>query len=326
MAKLYKGPVTDHFSGEFFYNPNHGQVRGSGSLIQWLRNRQPGPWRKWVDAAPGATPPESVASGKLRVTFIGHSSLLIQMDGLNILCDPVWSMRASPVPFAGPKRHRPPGLRFDQLPPIHLVLQSHDHYDHFDVPTYRRIRDAHQRAHYAVPLGVAARLTEKRLAKYEQISELDWWDGFDIGSHVRVTAVPALHFSGRGLRDRNRTLWAGYVIEGPSGRVYFAGDTAYGSHFRAIGERFPQMRLALIPIGAYRPQWFMGPVHISPQDAVKAHEDLGASTSMGIHFGTFRLADDGETEPPEELQKELDTRKESHRFWTLEPGEGREVP
>src|ERR1700744_129819 len=158
MAKLYKGPVTDHFSGEFFYNPNHGQVRGSGSLIQWLRNRQPGPWRKWVDAAPGPTPPESVASGKLRVTFIGHSSLLIQMDGLNILCDPVWSMRASPVPFAGPKRHRPPGLRFDQLPPIHLVLQSHDHYDHFDVPTYRRIRDAHPRAHYAVPLGVAARL------------------------------------------------------------------------------------------------------------------------------------------------------------------------
>jgi L-ascorbate metabolism protein UlaG (beta-lactamase superfamily) len=324
--KKHQGPPSDHFNGEVFFNPNHGQVRGTGSLIEWLRNRDQGPWRKWTDAAPGPTPPERVTGGGLRVTFVGHSTVLLQIDGLNILCDPVWSKRASPIFFAGPKRHRPPGIRFDQLPTIDLVLQSHDHYDHFDVPTYRKIAKASWTPKYAVPLGVAQRLTTKGLAQPEQIAELDWGDTAEVSSHVRVTAVPALHFSGRGLRDRNRTLWCGYVVEGPSGRVYFAGDTAYGNHFREIGERFPQMRLALIPIGAYRPQWFMGPVHISPQDAVKAHEDLGASTSMGIHFGTFRLADDGETEPPEQLQKELDNRKEQHRFWTLEPGEGRDVP
>jgi L-ascorbate metabolism protein UlaG (beta-lactamase superfamily) len=324
--KPYQGPVTDHFNGEFFYNPNHGQPRGAGSLFEWLRNRQPGPWRKWTDAAAGATPPERVSDGGLRVTFVGHSTVLIQMDGLNILCDPVWSKRASPVFFAGPKRHRPPGIRFDQLPTIDLVLQSHDHYDHFDVPTYRKIHRAKWSPKYAVPLGVAQRLVSKRLASSGQISELDWGGGAQITQDVRVTAVPALHFSGRGLRDRNRTLWCGYVVEGPSGAVYFAGDTAYGTHFRQIGERFRKIRLALIPIGAYRPQWFMGPVHISPADAVKAHEDVGAATSVGIHFGTFRLADDGETEPVTELRKALDDRKAGHRFWTLEPGEGREIP
>ena len=322
----YQGPVSDHFNGEFFFNPNHAQLRGAGSLYEWLKSRQPGPWRKWTDAAPGPTPPERVTQGDLRVTFVGHSTVLIQMDGLNILTDPVWSMRASPVPFAGPKRHRPPGIRFDQLPTIDLVLQSHDHYDHFDIPTYRKIARAKWNTRYVVPLGVAQRLTSKSLARTEQISELDWWDSVQVSSHVRVTAIPALHFSGRGLRDRNRTLWAGYAIEGPSGRVIFAGDTAYGTHFRQISERFPQPRLALIPIGAYRPQWFMGPVHISPQDAVKAHEDLGASTSVAIHFGTFRLADDGEDEPPLELKKELDARKEAHRFWTLGTGEGRDIP
>jgi L-ascorbate metabolism protein UlaG (beta-lactamase superfamily) len=324
--KKYQGPPSDHFNGEFFFNPNHGQLRGAGSLFQWLSTREPGPWRKWTDAAPGPTPPERVTSGALRVTFVGHSTVLIQMDGLNILCDPVWSMRASPLSFIGPKRHRPAGIRFDQLPTIDLVLQSHDHYDHFDVPTHRKITASNWSPKYAVPLGVGNRLVSKGLAREGQISELDWGDTAEITSHVRVTAVPALHFSGRGLRDRNRTLWCGYVVEGPSGRFYFAGDTAYGSHFREIGERFPQVRLALIPIGAYRPQWFMGPVHISPQDAVKAHEDLGASTSVAIHFGTFRLADDGEAEPPEQLRKELDNRKVAHRFWTLEPGEGRDVP
>ncbi|MGC2720057.1 MAG: MBL fold metallo-hydrolase, partial [Candidatus Acidiferrales bacterium] len=305
---------------------DHAQLRGVGSLFEWLKNRQPGRWKKWTNAAPGLTPPERVSGGELRVTFVGHSTVLIQTDGLNVLCDPVWSMRASPVPFAGPKRHRPPGIRFDQLPTIDLVLQSHDHYDHFDVSTYRKIAAAKWGTKYAVPLGVADRLISKRLARAGAISELDWGDSVQVASHIRVTAVPALHFSGRGLRDRNRTLWCGYVVEGPSGRVYFAGDTAYGTHFRQIAERFPQVRLALIPIGAYRPQWFMGPVHISPQDAVKAHEDLGASTSVGIHFGTFRLADDGEDEPCAELKKELETRKAAHRFWTLEAGEGREIP
>ena len=323
--KFYSGPPSDHFNGEHFYNPPNGQPRVGAGLFQWLANRQPGPWRKWVDAAPGPIPPERVDNGAIRATFVGHSTVLLQFEGINVLLDPIWSKRASPVSFAGPKRHRPPGIRFEHLPKIHLVLQSHDHYDHFDVPTLRRI--ARQwKPNFAVPLGVAPRLVSKGIAADSQIAELDWWQPAQFSDSIRITAVPARHFSGRGLRDRNRTLWAGYVIESPSGTILFAGDTAYGPHFGEIAARFPKIRLALIPIGAYRPQWFMGPVHISPSDAVRAHKEVGAATSIAIHFGTFHLADDGEDEPVTELQRALDQEKERLRFWTLDPGEGRDIP
>jgi L-ascorbate metabolism protein UlaG (beta-lactamase superfamily) len=323
--KFYSGPPSNHFDGEHFYNPPIGQPRVGAGLFQWLANRQPGPWRKWVDAAPGPIPPERVEGGAIRATFIGHSSVLLQFEGINVLLDPIWSKRASPVSFAGPKRHRPPGIRFEHLPKIHLVLQSHDHYDHFDVPTLRRIA-AQWKPNFAVPLGVAPRLVSKKIAADSQIAELDWWQPAQFSDSIRITAVPARHFSGRGLRDRNRTLWSGYVIESPSGTILFAGDTAYGPHFAEIAARFPKIRLALIPIGAYRPQWFMGPVHISPSDAVRAHKEVGAATSIGIHFGTFHLADDGEDEPVTELQRALDQEKERLRFWTLDPGEGRDIP
>jgi L-ascorbate metabolism protein UlaG (beta-lactamase superfamily) len=323
--KFYSGPPSDHFDGEHFYNPPFGQPRVGAGLFQWLANRQPGPWRKWVDAAPGPIPPERVDNGAIRATFIGHSTVLLQFEGLNVLLDPIWSKRASPLSFVGPKRHRPPGIRFEHLPKIHLVLQSHDHYDHFDVPTLRRIA-SQWKPNFAVPLGVAPRLVSKKIAKTSQIAELDWWQPAQFSDSIRITAIPARHFSGRGLRDRNRTLWAGYVIESPSGTILFAGDTAYGPHFAEIAARFPKIRLALIPIGAYRPQWFMGPVHISPSDAVRAHKEVGAATSIGIHFGTFHLADDGEDEPVTELQRALDQEKERLRFWTLDPGEARDIP
>jgi L-ascorbate metabolism protein UlaG (beta-lactamase superfamily) len=323
--KFYSGPPSDHFNGEHFYNPHNGFPRVGGGLIQWLAHRKPGPWRKWTDAAPGAIPPERVSDGALRVTFIGHSSVLIQIDGINILCDPIWSKRASPVSWAGPKRRRAPGIPFEELPKIDLVLQSHDHYDHFDVPTLRRIA-SQWKPNFAVPLGVASRLISKKIAVDPQIAELDWWQPARFSELICITAVPARHFSGRGLRDRNKTLWCGYVVETPSGAVLFAGDTAYGPHFAEIRARFPKIRLALLPIGAYRPQWFMGPVHISPADAVRAHKEVGAATSVGIHFGTFRLADDGEEEPVAELQRALDHEKQRHRFWILDPGEGRDIP
>ena len=234
---FYHGPVSDHFDGEHFYNSPNGMPHGSGSVVKWLANREPGPWPKWIDAAPGPPPPERVSDGGLRATFVGHSTVLIQMDGVNILCDPIWSNRASPVSFAGPRRHRAPGIRFEQLPPIDLVLQSHDHYDHFDVQTLRRIASQWQPG-FGVPLGVARRLISKRIAQPEQIRELDWWQSAEAFDKLRITAVPARHFSGRSLRDRNKTLWCGYVIKGYSGTVYFAGDSGYGAHFRAIGARF----------------------------------------------------------------------------------------
>jgi L-ascorbate metabolism protein UlaG (beta-lactamase superfamily) len=326
--KHYLGPASDHFDGEHFFNPGRSGPRSTRSVFKWLLTRKPGPWRKWTDAPPGPPPPQRVSDGRTLATFVGHSTLLIQMAGMNILTDPIWSHRASPLSWIGPPRHRPPGLRFEDLPPIDLVLQSHDHYDHYDIQTLRRVAKK-WRPKFVAPLGVGARLESHGIADRSNATELDWWQAAAITREIKVTAVPARHFSGRGLRDRNRTLWCGYVVEGPAGAFYFAGDTAYGAHFKEIRKQFPVIRLAFIPIGAIRPEWLMGPVHISPADAVRAHLDLGAATSIGIHFGTFRLADDGEDEPVMELQRALDTVAASGprpRFWTLGHGEGREIP
>jgi L-ascorbate metabolism protein UlaG (beta-lactamase superfamily) len=324
--KLYRGPVSGHFNGEHFFNPGGPALRGSGSLIQWLANREPGPWREWTPAPPGPPPPARVSDGGLRVTFIGHSTVLLQMDGVNILTDPIWSMRASPVSWFGPRRHRPPGLLFEDLPLIDVVLQSHDHYDHLDIPTLRRLTMRH-RVKFVVPLGVRARMESARISGSNAASELDWWQSASISSEVKITAVPARHFSGRSLRDRNRTLWCGYVIEGPSGLAYFAGDTGYGNHFHKIRERFPNIRLALLPIGAFRPQWFMAPVHMSPSEAVQAHRDVAAAWSIGIHFGTFRLADDGEDEAVTGLHRAVESAGiPAERFVALANGQGLEIP
>jgi len=321
---FYRGPATDHFDGLHFYNSGAG-LRGTGSALRWLANRKPGPWRKWIDEPPGAPPPARVTGGGIRATFVGHSTVLIQMDGINILCDPIWSMRASPFSWIGPRRHRAPGIRFEDLPPIDIVLQSHDHYDHLDIPTVKRIASKWQ-PRFVMPLGVRARFARKKISSLEQISELDWWQSANMANNLKITSVPARHFSGRSLSDRSKTLWCGYVVEGSAGAVYFAGDTGYGPHFDEIKRRFPKFRLAFLPIGAYIPEWFMGPVHISPADAVRAHEELGAGTSIGIHFGTFHLADDGEDEPVSELRRALDARKPSNPFFTLASGEGRDIP
>ncbi len=322
--KFYRGPATDHFDGQHFYNSGTG-LRGTGSVLRWLANRKPGPWRKWIDEPAGAPPPERVTGDGVRATFVGHSTVLIQTNGINILCDPIWSMRASPFSWIGPPRHRAPGIRFEDLPPIDVVLQSHDHYDHLDIPTVRRIA-SQWNPQFVVPLGVSARFVRNNVTSLEHISELDWWQSVDMRSNLKITSVPARHFSGRSLSDRNETLWCGYVIEGPAGAIYFAGDSGYGSHFQEIKRRFPKIRLAFLPIGAYIPQWFMGPVHVSPADAVRAHEELGAATSIAIHFGTFRLADDGEDQPVSDLQRALDARKPLNPFFTLACGEGRDIP
>ena len=228
------------------------------------------------------------------MTFVNHATTLIQMDGVNVLTDPIWSERCSPVSFAGPRRVVPPGLRLDQLPPIDVVLISHNHYDHLDLPTLRRVVEEH-RPRILVPVGNRTLLDRAGVRGAE---ELAWWQSADVrDGAVRVSAVPAQHFAGRGFFDRDRALWAGFVISGPAGSAYFAGDTGFGPHFGEIRDRFGPPRLAILPIGAYRPEWFMSRVHASPDEALRAHRILGAKTSVGIHFGTFRLADDGQDEP-----------------------------
>jgi L-ascorbate metabolism protein UlaG (beta-lactamase superfamily) len=310
-APTWHGPPSDHFDGERFYPPLRVE-RGPGDLLRWQMEPRPPAWRQ-VQAEPGPPPPRRVPIGALRVTFVNHATVLLQMDGMNILTDPIWSERCSPLASIGPRRVRPPGIRFEDLPPIDVVLLSHDHYDHMDVPTLRRIERAFPRAHIYAGLGNADFLRSQHLY---HVYDLDWWQEVRYG-RARITGVPAQHFSGRGLCDRNGTLFLGYVVRGPSGAVYFAGDTGYAPHFAEIGRRAGPLRLAVLPVGAWKPEWFMAPMHMSPEKALLAQKDLGAPVAVGIHFGTFQLAD----EPQDDA-----LRVRSDRFWVLDFGEGRDVP
>jgi len=259
----------------------------------------------------------------MRITFVNHATTLLQMDGVNVLTDPIWSDRCSPVEFAGPKRVRPPGLRFEDLPPIDVVLISHSHYDHLDLPTLKRLARAHH-PRFIVGRGVG-RILEG--AGIGPVTELDWWRGEELRAGFRITSVPTQHFANRGIADRDTTLWTGYTVAGASGTAFFAGDTGFGPQFAEIRKRAGPIRLAILPIGAYKPEWFMGPIHMSPRQALDAHNILGAGTSVAIHFGTFRLAEDGQTEAPDELRKAVaEAGDPLPRFWVLDFGEGREVP
>jgi L-ascorbate metabolism protein UlaG (beta-lactamase superfamily) len=328
-APHYRGPLTDHFDGERFHNLDEGW-QSELAFLKWRMTREPGRWPRYRPMPYGPPPPASVGDGALRLTFVNHSTTLIQMDGVNILTDPIWSGRPSPVPFAGPRRHRPPGILFGDLPRIDLVLVSHNHYDHLDVPTLRALQQR-DRPRIVTPLGNARLMERKGIAG---AVDLDWWQAVPIefaGSEAEgrradfvVTCVPARHFAARGLSDRNRNLWSGFVVSGPSGNVYFAGDTGWGAHFEKIGARFDAIRLALLPIGSYLPRWFMQPAHIDPAQAVDAHFALGAKTSIAVHFGTFALGDDGELEPVRDLQHAL-REKGNPPFFVLDHGEGRDI-
>ena len=223
-APHHRGPVSDHFDGRRFHNHQSGW-QSEGSFLKWQATKERGPWREWIADPPGPPPPKRVEGGKLRVTFINHATTLIQMDGVNILTDPIWSDRCSPVSWAGPKRHRPPGIRFEDLPPIDAVLISHNHYDHLDVPTLRRLGPVRIFSH----LGNAALMAKHGI---KSARDLDWWQSADVADGVRVKSVPAQHFSARALSDRNVNLWGGFVISAPSGNVYFAGDTGWGNTSR----------------------------------------------------------------------------------------------
>ncbi len=318
----YRGPRSDHFDGRKFQNAGSVALSGWRDFFRWRRQAQPGPWHDWTDAPPGPPPPARAGPGELRVTFVNHATVLIQMDGINLLTDPIWSDRCSPVSFLGPRRRRPPGVRFEDLPSIDAVLISHDHYDHLDLPTLSRLA-ATFHPQLFTGLGNRTFLEGQDLGTTR---ELDWWEEADLPGGLRLQAVPAQHFSGRGLCDRNDTLWAGFVIRGSAGSVYFAGDTGFGPHFEEIRRRCGSPRLALLPIGAFQPEWFMSPVHLSPKEALKAHRVLGAATSMAIHFGTFPLADDGEALPAEQIRQALGEDPDlMQHFWVPEFGEGRSI-
>ena len=310
-----------HFKDGRFFNPGAPRQKFS-QFLKWIFRRDLGAWDKPVRIVVEDDPPPARVDGTgLRVTFVGHSTFLLQTAGRNLLTDPVWSERVSPVTFAGPKRHRAPGLQLDELPRIDAILLSHNHYDHFDRATLAQLLDRHRPAVFC-PLGLAKPL---RRIGFKDICELDWWQHV-AWCGLTVHCVPAQHFSARGPFDRNRTLWCGWMLEDEPGSVYFAGDTGFGSLFEEIAKSFPRIRLSLLPIGAYRPEWFMGPIHTSPEQALKAHRILRSAQSIAGHFGTFPLADDGQKDAVERLQHALLQEPSERPFWILKEGEGRDIP
>lgn len=294
----YAGPVSDHFDGVRFFNPGLDVDKSRIDLLRFLllekRDAWPDNWPSPFQDKPPAT------SDALRVTLIGHAAYLIQVAGLNILTDPVFSKRASPFTFTGPKRVNPPGIAFDDLPKIDVVLVSHNHYDHLDLATLSRLA-ARDNPRVVTPLGndtiIRAHDPAVRTEAY------DWGDKVDLGAGIGVTPVPTAHWSARGLGDRRKALWASFVIETPAGRVYHVGDSAYaeGQNFRAHKQAYGPFRLALLPIGAYEPRWFMQAAHMNPEEAVRAMQDLGAPQALGHHWGTFQLTAEAVDAPEQAL-------------------------
>ncbi len=288
-----------HHDGRTFHNVDPAaRPRSLGEVWRWYRARQPASWPKWIEnGAPHPIP--GTAPGRVSTTWIGHSTFLIRIGTLTLLTDPVFAWHAGPFGRLGPRRVRAPGVPLEALPRIDLILQSHNHYDHLDLGAHRALA-RRDRPVVVTPLGNRAYLPPSTRSR---ATELDWWETTEPRRGVRITAVPAQHFSARTPWDRDQALWSGFVVEAEGRRLYFAGDSGYGAHFKEIGRRFPGLDLALIPIGAYEPRWFMGPVHVDPAQAVQAHLDLAPARSVAMHFGTFQLTDEGIDAPIDELQR-----------------------
>ena len=305
MSRYFSGPVSDHFDGERFHNPGEPATdRSLADLLRWRWGGKRAPWPATI-AVEQVRPARRVEG--LCVTVVGHATVLIQTTGLNILTDPIWSERASPVAFAGPKRVTAPGITFDDLPPIDVVLLSHNHYDHLDARTLRRVQ-ARDAPLIVTPLGNDVIL--HRIMPDARVSTGDWGDCIALPGGAEVHLVPANHWSARTGRDRREALWSGFMLRSAAGLIYFAGDTGYGTGriFPAMRERYGVPDLALIPIGAYEPRWFLSAQHCDPDEAVRIMLALEARAAIGIHWGTFQLTDEPYGEPAELLATALAAR------------------
>ena len=328
-------------SHRHFTNPWPGDQAPHGvrDILRWSRERAALPWsvRAELPAFRRATSAFHLPRAPrdlVTATWIGHSTVLVQLGGLNILTDPVWSKRASPFRGIGPRRVVPPGSTLESLPPLDIVLLSHNHYDHLDARTVRRLARLHPDAHWMTPLGLAPLL---RRFGVRTLSELGWWDETTV-ARAHVACTPARHFSARGFTDRMRTLWSGWTVRVADRALYFAGDTAYHPEFAAIGQRYGPFDIVLLPIGAYDPRWFMQRVHVDPEEAVRAYLDVSGDSldangsvrppriALGIHWGTFKLTDEPMDEPPKRaLAAWRAAGLPEEELWILKHGETREL-
>ena len=333
--------LTDHHPwhgirpGAPFRNPwPHSEPHGLRDVLRWVRERRtrphaPTPPRgAFPMSVPAIAYPRAGATER-RATWIGHSTVLLQIGGVNLVTDPVFSRRAFPVQWMGPRRVMDPGCALEALPPLDIVLLSHNHYDHLDRPAVKAIARAHPRATWVVPLGLGRYI---RGWGAREIVELDWWQAVEAHG-VRVTATPARHFSNRRLGDRNRSLWCGFALAADGWRAWFAGDTAYHPEFGEVGARAGPFDFVMIPIGAYDPRWFMDRVHVDPEEAVQIYRDVSAPhpeaarpLMLGIHWGTFRLTDEPMEEPPSRaVARWREVGLDEGRLWIAAFGETRRV-
>lgn len=314
------GQPGHHVEGGFRNTDPAVQRASGGDRFKFMWSRA------WAAARPSDVPRVANDGAALRangssptVTWIGHATMLVQLQGTNLLTDPHWGERASPLSWAGPKRLQPPGLAFEDLPPIHVVLISHDHYDHLDIGTVKRLAAAHDPV-FVVPLGLKAWLEAQGISR---VVELDWWGSFEHRG-LRIVCTPAQHFSQRGLWDSNTRLWASWAVVGTGRRFYFSGDTGYFDGFREIGKRLGPFDLTAMAIGAYMPPSIMRFIHLTPEEAVQAHQDLGGATLVGVHWGTFDLAEEPLDEPPARMLAEASRRAlPPEHAWILKLGETR---
>ena len=318
-ARYYDGPVSDHFDGVRFFDPDGVPPKSFREFVCWWTTSNKSEWPLAYPSPYADRPPPRVSGSRLRISFVGHASQLIQAGGRNVLTDPVWSERVSPVTFAGPRRVNDPGIAFEALPQIDAVLVSHCHYDHLDLATLSRLAATH-RPRVIAPLGNDSIM--RRHDPTIRAEVYDWGDRIDLGG-LTVTLAPMRHWSARNLFDRNKALWAAFILETPAGRVYHVGDSGYGGgrRFREARAQGP-FRLAILPIGAYEPRWFMRDQHMNPEEAVQAFLDTGAELALAHHHGTFQLTDEAVDAPERALVAARTAAGiPPERFRVLRPGE-----
>jgi L-ascorbate metabolism protein UlaG (beta-lactamase superfamily) len=319
-SSYYQGPESDHFDGHRFYNPGAPMEKSFSDFLRWRFTREPGAWPDYFPLKKCDRPPARITGDALRVSYVGHATVLLQSSGLNILTDPVYSKRTSPVRWAGPERVHPPGIMFDHLPKIDIVLISHSHYDHLDLATITRLW---QRDHprIIVPLG-----NDTIISSHDrdiQAEAYDWGQLVQVSNGVTIHLEPMYHWSARGMFDRNRSLWAAFVISSAGGNIYFVGDSGFGSgeNFKRAREKYTNFRLAILPIGSYDPRWFMRYGHMNPAESLQALQLLGSPAMLPIHYNTFQLADTGFDVPLHDLQEAMAAKEiPTERIITLQPG------
>jgi len=325
----YHGNISNHFNGKTFHNLNsEGEKSFSSyrkSKQEYIKTHGKTQWPKQELDVANNIPAQKIDNHQIISTFVGHSTFLIQLAGLNILTDPIWSNRASPLNFVGPKRIKKPGINFADLPKIDVVLISHSHYDHLDLPTVKQLKK-HSNPHFFAGLGMCYFLNNLKNLKLN-CTELDWHQTFTFNQNLQISFLPAKHWSKRYLFGNNATLWGAFAIQAKLNneqltKIYFAGDTGFDNHFFEAGKQFNGFDLAFLPIGAYKPESFMSKHHISPQEAVVAMQQLQAKQVVAMHFETFPMASDNFLDPASDLKQALQQKNINEKqFLTLQPGQ-----